>query len=69
MVVSTQLESTEPDMLSPEERRLILGILALLAFGACVRACRGKVTETTIPRVELPSAQDAGPLPPKRSGD
>jgi len=42
-------------MLSPEERRLIAGILALLLFGAVVDALRSRVVMREGEKVVLPS--------------
>jgi hypothetical protein len=42
-------------MLSPEERRLIAGILALLLFGAVVDAWRSRVVVREGEKLVLPS--------------
>jgi hypothetical protein len=42
-------------MLSPEERRLIIGILALLLFGAMIDAYRSRVTVRETAKTVLPS--------------
>lgn len=47
-------------MLSPEEKRLILGILALLVLGAAVKMMRQHVNVEHTQKVELPSV-DASP--------
>ena len=44
-------------MLSPEERYLLIGIVALLLFGGMVRSCRHRVTESEVPPVKLPSVE------------
>ena len=36
-------------MLSPEERRLIIGICLLLMLGAVVKSCRHRVTLENLP--------------------
>ena len=51
-------------MLSPEERRLIVAILALLLLGALVDAYRSRSTERSVPKAVLPDAtQAAKPAP------
>ena len=47
-------------MLSPEERRLIAGILALLMFGAVVRSCRHRVKVDEVPAENVPTVEDTG---------
>lgn len=42
-------------MLSPEERKLLTGILLVLLLGAVVKACRGRVNVEDIPVEELPT--------------
>ncbi len=42
-------------MLSPEEKRLIAGILALLLLGAAVKILRQQVSVEQAAKVELPS--------------
>lgn len=42
-------------MLSAEERRLIAGIVAILLFGAAVKACRSEVATRETPQVALPT--------------
>ncbi len=49
-------------MLSPEEKRLVVGILALLVFGAAVKMVRQHVHVEHTQKVELPSV-DALPKP------
>lgn len=46
-------------MLSPEERRLIVGILLLLLFGAGVKACRPPVRVQEIPKETVPGKAPA----------
>ncbi len=41
-------------MLSPEERRLIAGILALLLFGAMIEAYRSRVVARETEKTVLP---------------
>ena len=45
-------------MLSPEERRLIISILALLMLGAVVRSYRNRVHVENTPAVNLPSVDE-----------
>lgn len=47
-------------MLSPEERRLIAGILALLLFGAVLDAWRSRVAVRETEKTVLPSVPAAG---------
>ena len=42
-------------MLSPAERKLLIGILLVLLLGAAVKHCRQRVTVEEIPREVLPS--------------
>ena len=42
-------------MLSPEERKLLTGILLVLMLGAVVKTCRSRVEVRPIPKEELPS--------------
>ncbi len=48
-------------MLSPEERRLIAGILALLLFGAMIDGCRSRVVMRETGKTVLPSMFPAKP--------
>jgi hypothetical protein len=48
-------------MLSPEERRLIVCILALLLFGAIVDSCRSRVVMRETGKTMLPSVAPAKP--------
>ena len=48
-------------MLSPDERKLIAGILALLLLGTLVRTCRSRSTVESMPKVELPSVEVVEP--------
>lgn len=48
-------------MLSSEERRLIIGILALLLFGAMVDACRSRVVTQETERTVLPGVKPVKP--------
>ena len=47
-------------MLSPEERRLIAGILALLLFGAAINAWRSRVEVRETGKTVLPSVLPGG---------
>ena len=53
-------------MLSPEERWLIAGILALLLFGGAVKIYRDRVTEKEVAKVQLPSVGTASKSSPPR---
>lgn len=53
-------------MLSSEERWLIAGVLALLLLGGAVKLFRGQVTETNLPKVQLPSLTPTQKLEPKK---
>lgn len=44
-------------MLSPQERKLIIGILLLLLFGAVVKGWRNRAVQTDIPHEEIPSLE------------
>jgi hypothetical protein len=46
-------------MLALEERRLIIGILALLMLGAVVRSCRHRVKVDAVPVEDVPSVEEA----------
>jgi hypothetical protein len=46
-------------MLSPEERWLIIGMVALLLFGGIVKMCRDRVTEKDVAKVQLPSVESS----------
>lgn len=46
-------------MLSAEERRLIVGILALLLFGAAIDAWRSHVAVRDLPKTVLPATAPA----------
>jgi hypothetical protein len=52
-------------VLSPEERRLVVGILALLLFGAAVRMWRGPVSEQPGTKEAVPSLEEAVKPPGK----
>lgn len=54
-------------MLSPEERKLLTGILLVLMLGAVVKACRSRVTVGEVPREVLPSLDS--PAKPSASAD
>ncbi|MCE9519974.1 MAG: hypothetical protein K8R87_10525 [Verrucomicrobia bacterium] len=49
-------------MLSSEERRLIVCILALLLFGAMVDGCRSRVVMRETGKTVLPSVVPAKPV-------
>lgn len=48
-------------MLSPEERRLIIGILVLLLFGAMIDACRSRVVTQETGKTVLPGVHPVKP--------
>lgn len=48
-------------MVSPDERRLILGILALLLLGAGVKACRHRGVQTEVPKAVIPAIEEVEP--------
>lgn len=48
-------------MLSPQERKLLTGILMLLLLGAVIKGCRHRAVETDIPHEEIPGL----PIPSK----
>ncbi len=54
-------------MFSPQERNLILGILAVLLLGFVVKSCRNRVTVEPIPKTvptvpgEIERQEDTGP--------
>ncbi|MEY4483944.1 MAG: hypothetical protein RL693_1396 [Verrucomicrobiota bacterium] len=44
-------------MLSPQERKLLTGILLLLLLGAVVKGWRHRAVETDIPHAEIPGLE------------
>lgn len=48
-------------MVSPDEKKLILGILALLLLGAGVRACRHRGVQTEVPKAVIPAIEEVEP--------
>lgn len=48
-------------MLSPQERKLLIGILLLLLLGAAVKGWRNKTEQVNIPHEEIPGLE----TPPK----
>lgn len=54
-------------MLSPEEKRLLAGILALLLLGATVKSLRQHVSVDQAAKVELPSVDKSSKSRAKNS--
>lgn len=48
-------------MVSPDEKKLILGILALLLLGAGVKACRDRGVQTEVPKAVIPAIEEVEP--------
>lgn len=46
-------------MLSPQERKLLIGILLLLLLGAAVKGWRNKAEQVDIPQEEIPGLESA----------
>ncbi len=54
-------------MLSPEEKRLLAGILALLLLGATIKSLRQHVSVDQAAKVELPSVDKSSKSRAKNS--